>query len=99
MTTATIKLTAAQRSALECAGLDWQDETDGLVLRAWSGRSLRFEVAGAEDLASALNELSNSEDASAEYWRERSEARLAKSAAGASMALANLSFAVRKAAA
>lgn len=93
MTTIEIKLTPAQRSALECR------EGGGLpkILReAWNGvNRLRFSSSEVEELWQALNECSNGEDGSAE---NESDPRLKRMASGAALALANLSFKVLKSA-
>lgn len=81
----TIRLTTAQRSALECAGLDLlYDGADALIDAAWNGRGdfvVTNETRNA--LVSALHEMSNAED----YVAERDGDRAAR---GASTALWHL---------
>lgn len=82
----TIRLTDAQYSALECAGL-LDGETDTLtveeryLLDALHGRTLRVTAANVEPIADALNELSNSEDAFAETTTDRDSRTHARRAA------------------
>lgn len=63
-----VHLSAAQISALECGGLDWDAPEPGPIERAWSTHrhALVFEEADRDALADALNEMSNAEDAFAE---------------------------------
>ncbi len=63
-----LHLTEAQQSALECA---WLDNDVAIVRDAWNGGS-RLDVSEEtrETLWSALNTLSNSEDAMAEEYRD-----------------------------
>lgn len=82
-----LKLTAAQVSALECAGLDL-DDSSPKTTAAWSGgRYLTFDAADADALFSELNELSNGEDLTAQAATDPVQKR---QAAGAAVALGNL---------
>lgn len=91
----TLKLTPAQRSALECAGLTYAENPR--TRAAWDGGN-RLSVptgnpAACEELASEINELSNSEDALANEMKRRSVLFGRKDigfARGAALALANL---------
>lgn len=89
-----MRLTPAQRSALECAGLN--DDDEPRTCAAWNPRwndgndfDLPDGKAAREELASEINTLSNAEDAYAEEMRKRSP-RCAAGARGAARALANL---------
>lgn len=78
----TIRLTAAQRSALECAGLELAEDGPEVVLRAaWQGDRLVFDVRDREALFDALNDRSNAEDAQAEEQRDRYARQAARSLA------------------
>jgi len=63
-----IRLSDAQVSALECRGLEEpQDALEALLARSWQGDAiLVFDPEEAEDLAEALCDASNAEDAYAE---------------------------------
>jgi hypothetical protein len=59
-----IKLSKAQKSALQVAGLeDPEGAGERLLKRAWKGNYLEFAPEEADDLHSALTDASNSEDA------------------------------------
>jgi hypothetical protein len=62
----TIRLTEAELSALECAGLGEFDDNDrsAVIIQAWQGRSLAFDEADRDALWTLINDLSNSEDES-----------------------------------
>ena len=64
----------AALSALECSGLELEDEP-GLVAKAWTGRTLVFEEADRDALFLELTEMSNSEDATAEDTNEDPDIR------------------------
>ncbi len=90
----TLKLTPAQVSALECAGLGYDSEP--LTHAAWDGGhklTLPKGKTAREELASEINELSNSEDALAQ---EKRGTECAPGARGAALALANLYLKVLK---
>jgi hypothetical protein len=93
----TLRLTAAQLSALECAGLEERAddlEPDEQILRAaWRGRQLEVTDATREAIFRALTDRSNAEDADAQ---QRADAAIRRQAAGAAAALANLASAVLK---
>lgn len=88
----TLKLTAAQRSALECAGLGYAPVWDryargeALLLAGWRRNTLRLpRSAHARELVlDALIERSNAEDAHAYYGGGGAAER------GAALALSNL---------
>lgn len=81
----TIRLTDAQRSALECAGLEpgAADLTpeDQLLRRVWHGSRLVFDPAERDAVWSAINERSNAEDGQAEETGDPFARRAAKSLA------------------
>lgn len=81
-----IRLTPAQVSALECAGLDLEPLSDGerAVLAAWEGHSFVVRSDTVDDIQTGLTELANSEDYVAENRGDRG-------ARGACRALCNLS--------
>lgn len=90
----TIRLSDAQISALECAGLE-PGEHD-TVVRAWASRArLAFDLADRDALFSELTDLSNAEDATAEQERDRDMRKFARRA---SMALATVASKVLRAA-
>lgn len=92
-----VKLTSAQESALECAGLDFRGfEEERVVWKAWNGSWLEFAPEDREALASALCELSNAEDACAERLAAEGEKVLAKLTRGAAVALGNLQLKVSR---
>ncbi len=63
-----LRLTGAQQSALECA---WLDDEVVIVAQAWNGAGrLTVSEETREPLWSALNTLSNSEDAMAQEYRD-----------------------------
>lgn len=89
----TVKLTRAQRSALECADL-----SDCPHLRtAWNGGN-NLDVPGGMGrpaivraaMVTEICELSNGEDALAENLRSEGKSNCRRMAAGAALALANL---------
>ena len=80
-----IRLSVAQLSALECAGID---EEFPALLKAWQGCYLVFEPAEADAISSELTDRSNGEDAAAE---QASDPAMRRQARGASIALGNLS--------
>lgn len=89
-----ITLTAAQISALECAGLDWESEP-GPIERAWRTRGkFVFDESERESLFSAVNDASNSEDAAAQHVDDATMRRQANNAA---KALGNLASKVLRA--
>ena len=72
-----IRLTEAQRSALECRDLALNPE-DALLATAWERgdrRSLVFEAHDGEALFELLNEASNAEDAFAQDPRHDPDLR------------------------
>jgi hypothetical protein len=90
-TTYTVKLTAAQVSALECAGLD---EATPMITKAWTTRTaLAVDPADLDALVQELTEASNSEDASAQ---DTTDPTMRRQAAGAAAALGNLAGKVRR---
>lgn len=100
-----IRLSTSQISALECSGLDGQDQTasEKLLLASWirssrlRGDWLEFEAEQLEAIVEALTEAANSEDAIAgQTWRTPEERRAARAAA---RSLTTLAGKVRKAAA
>lgn len=92
-----LKLTSAQESALECRGLDWQlDAGERLLSRSWSGSWLEFGPEDREELASAICEASNAEDAASEEHAREGEKELARLARGAAVALGNLQLKVSR---
>jgi hypothetical protein len=97
MANTTIRLTAGQISALECSGVLELDEFDGpemvVLAEAWQGRRLVVTEATRDALFTALTDRSNAEDATAQHG----PAELRQAAAGASLALANLSTKVLRA--
>lgn len=88
----TVRLTAAQRSALECAGLESiEAESDVLAVlaRSWDGVSrLSFDEAERIDVFEAITERANAEDGQAEDGSEDPDVR--RMARGACVALTNL---------
>jgi hypothetical protein len=84
-----VRLTDAQWSALECAGLDLADGDDGLLRKVWERRRgiLRFSASQREHVSRALTELANAEDDSAERDRDPATRKYAR---GARDALTNL---------
>ena len=59
-----VRLSGPQESALECAGLSGDlDEGEIMVASSWRQGYLVFDEADRDALFSAVNELSNSEDA------------------------------------
>lgn len=95
---ATIKLTSAQQSALEVAGVAVDpDEGQEPLARAWDGgRLLRFEEIDRMAILKALWEESNAQDWLAEDKRNgqgQDERRMAR---GARTALSNLADKVRE---
>lgn len=83
---AVIKLSAAQQSALECAGLDTPDNIEEFTLSvAWQGDRLSFRADEVEALWIALRDLSNDEDGFAQDTANDAEMR--KFAARAARAL------------
>lgn len=84
-----IRLSSAQRSALECAGLMDDDPEDRVLLEAWCHPN-KLAVTGQtrDQLYSALNALSNSEDGLAQVERDPSLRRYARLAAGTLATLA-----------
>jgi hypothetical protein len=101
---ATVALTVAQRSALECAGLELaellplDDEDAGdaaLLLSAWNGATrFRFADVDRDAVIGALIRAANSEDATAEDAKDADSRRRAR---GACAALSNLARVVRRA--
>lgn len=62
-----VRLSPAAVSALECRGLEEVEGIEELVVKtAWCGSKLVFFEGEREALFSALNEMSNAEDAFAE---------------------------------
>ena len=62
-----VRLSPAAVSALECRGLEEVDGVEELAVKvAWEGSRLAFYEGEREALFSALNEMSNAEDAFAE---------------------------------
>ena len=79
-----VTLSPAAVSALECAGLDWDAAEVGPIERAWSTRrKLTFDISDRDALFDALNEASNSEDASAQNTTDKEMRRHANTAARA----------------
>lgn len=92
----TIRLTTAQRSALECAGLDMIADSDtdpewrGLiaVAAAWSGNDFDVTPDTINAVMVGLTDLQNNEDATADNI---GDADCRRKALGARTALENLS--------
>jgi hypothetical protein len=86
----TVRLTAAQASALECSGVDVApDEHEQLVLDAWvADREFVVHEEFRDRVVSALIELANAEDAMAE--NRALDPALRAGARGACRALSNL---------
>ena len=82
----TIKLTKAQRSALECRADGGLDE---VTERCWKGRTLEFYEHEAAELWMELIEAANAEDAQATQNNDAA-------ARGASLALSNLATKVSR---
>lgn len=82
-----IRLTDAQQSALECSSIAEGDESflspeEVVLQRAWDGeRKLTLTPDTHEQIFSALNELSNAEDAAAGETSDPDMRRMANSAA------------------
>lgn len=67
----TIILTTAQRSALECAGLDMAETaTERILADAWRGTRLVVTNETRDALFEAVNDRSNAEDAQAIEQRD-----------------------------
>jgi hypothetical protein len=89
----TVRLTSAQRSALECRPMDEEDTP--LLCRTWYGGHLRFRPADADALIREIHEESNAEDGQAEQrGMDRESAKFARAAC---RALSNLAAKVRRA--
>jgi hypothetical protein len=84
------RLTPAQRSALECAGLHVEPLTPGeRALRdAWSGNLLHVEPEDLDAVIDGVNDRSNAEDEAADHG--------IPGARGASTALTNLAQALMR---
>lgn len=92
--TIVVRLTDAQRSALECSGIDLDDESPEL-LAAWNGASvLRANRATINALCGEITDVANSEDDIALRETDPEMRRLAR---GARTALTNLARNIRKA--
>lgn len=89
-----LRLTAAQQAALECAGLEVDDDPEMTPLvTAWVGRGRDLvlderDAASVEALAAAITDACNSEDATADRMRGDVAAR--RAALGACTSLSNL---------
>ncbi len=83
--TVVVRLTKAQRTALQCAGLELACEpSERALAAAWDGgTTLRFERSQSELINRALTDASNAEDYCAETTGDRA-------ARGAALALANI---------
>lgn len=84
-----VRLTPAQASALECAGLE-EPLVAGhaLIARAWDGdRRLAVCFGDVDALFEGLTDLANAEDASAEMATDVQMAKLARSASRSLTAL------------
>lgn len=84
----TLNLSDAQISALECAGLDDPRAVDGylrIVRACWRANRLVLprSAKGRDRLASAICELSNGEDETAQHSSDREVARCCRAAARA----------------
>lgn len=92
----TVKLTLAQRSALECAGLDIdgcdedEDAQQSMLLASWHGNVITFEPLNREIILRAITVCENSEDHFAFHHGDRG-------ARGARTALSNLYTKIRRA--
>jgi hypothetical protein len=87
-----IKLTPAQRSALECAGLDYFDRDaldrgERALADAWTGRYLEITPETIDAIIDGLTDRANAEDDLAGM----PDCGSARSARGACAALTNLS--------
>lgn len=84
-----VRLTGAQVSALQCAGLELAPDEDEVALaRAFCGRELRFAVEDVFAVSRGLIAAANSEDAMAEDGcRDAASRRFAR---GARDAMSNL---------
>ena len=75
-----LRLTLAQVSALECAGLDQPEGPAEVTLAAaWRGRVLEVTDATRDALFEAVNDRSNAEDAQAEQTGDIFARRAARS--------------------
>jgi hypothetical protein len=88
-----ILLTTAQRSALECAGLDRDDEEERPLLDAWKGARLQFDAKDRDAVWTAVTLCANAEDGAAETLDAPD---MVRSARGAALALCNLARKVAK---
>lgn len=90
-----LRLSEAQISALECAGLGLGDQPCPIE-QAWTQRDcLEFDPGDRDKLFSAITELSNAEDATAERFKhDPPSAKLARQAA---RALGNLASKILRA--
>ena len=86
-----LKLTSAQVSALECAGLECDvDGEHALVRAAWSGRFFKVDLERRDETAAQLHDMANSDDENARVADRSNDGRAACAARGARDALTNL---------
>lgn len=94
-----VRLTDAQASALECAGLDLSaddlEPEERLLAAVWQGNKLRFQESERDTVHRALINLSNAEDAMANDDNRDTLSR--RHARGAAQALSNLATLVSQA--
>ena len=82
-----VKLTDAEMSALECNGV-FEDIEDRYLPAIITGNTLAFEESAQDRVAEIINDISNTEDAYAEYeCGDKESKKFARRAAQASSRL------------